>query len=125
MSRKFADIDFNSFTQFGYGTVLSAPINSTATASLNLNIDYKFFDDPDPFVSSTKERSDIGYGAGLNIVLKMDKVLQDIGWIGHETFSSGLIGSLGLSYKKNTSNLENFQHENEKLEFSLMKQIAF
>ncbi|MEK9517055.1 MAG: hypothetical protein VWZ97_03450 [Flavobacteriaceae bacterium] len=124
-SRKNADVDFNSFTQFGYASNFTRPINNTAMASLSLSFDYKFFDDPDPFVISTEERSDISYGAGLNILLKMDQILEDLGWPNHSTFSSGLIGSLGATYKKNTSNIENFRFENERLQFSFTKQIAF
>jgi hypothetical protein len=124
-SRKSADVDFNSFTQFGYASNFTTPLNNTAMASLSLNFDYKFFDDPDPFVISTEERSDMSYGAGLTILLKMDQILEDLGWPNHTAFSSGLIGSLGATYKKNTSNIENFQFENERLQFSLTKQIAF
>jgi len=124
-SRKYADVDFNSFTLFGYVSSFTAPLNNTAIASLSLNFDYKFFDDPDPFVISTEERSDISYGAGFNILLKMDQILENLGWPNHNTFSSGLIGSLGATYKKTTSNIENFQFENERLQFSLTKQIAF
>jgi hypothetical protein len=124
-SRKNADVDFNSFTQFGHTSNFTTPLNNTAMASLSLNFDYKFFDDPDPFVISTEERSDMSYGAGLTILLKMDQILEDLGWPNHTAFSSGLIGSLGATYKKNTSNIENFQYENERLQFSLTKQIAF
>lgn len=124
-SRKYADVDFNSFTQFSYGLNFTSPLNKTAIANLSLNFDHKFFDDPDPFVISTIERSDTSYGAGLNFLLRMDQILDDLGWRNHQSFSSGLVGSLGLSYKKNTSNIENFRFENEKLQFSLTKQIAF
>lgn len=124
-SRKNAEINFNSFTQFNYGLNFTSQLNNTAMANLSLNFDHKFFDDPDPFVISTMERSDTSYGAGLTFLLKMDQILNDLGWPNHQSFSSGLVGSLGLSYKKNTSNIENFRFENEKLQFSLTKQIAF
>lgn len=125
VSRKYAKIDFNSFTQFGSGMNLSAPLNNTATASLNVSFSNKFFDDPDPFISSTEERSETTANAGLNILLRMDKILSDLNWMEHESFSSGLIGSLGLNYKKNWSNIENFRYENGRLQFLLTKQVKF
>jgi len=124
-SRKYADVDFNSFTELGYGASFAAPLNSTAIANLNLGIKHKVFDDPDPFVSSTQERSDLNYSAGISILLKLDGVLEQMGWVGHQAFSTGLMGSFGASYNKTASNIDNFSFENEKLEFSLMKQIAF
>ncbi|MEK9923737.1 MAG: hypothetical protein VW521_12790 [Rhodospirillales bacterium] len=125
VSRKYAKIDFNSFTQFGSGINLSAPLNNTATASLNVSFSNKFLDDPDPFISSTEERSETTANAGLNILLRMDKILSDLNWMEHESFSSGLIGSLGLNYKKNWSNIENFRYENGRLQFLLTKQVKF
>jgi tetratricopeptide (TPR) repeat protein len=125
VSRKYADIDFNSSTQFGYGASFTMPLNSTAIANLNLNLDYKFFDDPDPFVSSTKERSDVTYSSGLNILFQMDKILEDIQWPDHQTFSSGLLGTIGVNYKRTESNLENFEFENTTFQISITKQIAF
>ncbi len=38
-SRKNADVDFNSFTQFGYASNFTGPINNTAMASLRLSFD--------------------------------------------------------------------------------------
>ncbi len=124
-SRKYADIDFNSNTQFSYGANLSAPINDSAVASLNFNFDHKFYDDPDPFVSSTTERSDTSYGSGINVYIKLDQILEDLNWPNHQTFSSGLLASFGAAYKKNTSNLENFEYENSTFQFSLTKQVSF
>jgi len=124
-SRKYAKIDFNSFTSLGSGINISAPLNNTAAANINLSFANKFFDDPDPFVSSALERSETSANAGLNILLKMDKIFDDLNWVGHQSFTSGLIGSFGLNYKKNWSNIENFRFENERIQFVLTKQMKF
>jgi len=124
-SRKYADIDFNSFTQMGAAASLTTPFTKSAVVSANINIDHKFFDDPDPFISSTKERSETSAAAGLTFSISMEKVLDDLNWPDHQTFSSGLVGAFGINYKKNMSNIENFRFENERIQFLLTKQILF
>ena len=124
-SRKFAKIDFNSFSQLGAGVSLTAPLSNIASASANVNVTRKFFDEPDPFVSSTKTRNETSASAGLTISFGLSKIFDDLNWPGHENFSSGLIGSFGLNYKNNMSNIENFRFENERAQFLITKQVTF
>ena len=116
---------FQASTPYGLGREKTIGYYLIDIPVVDLNLDYKFFDDPDPFVSSTRERSDVTYSSGLNILFQMEKFLEDIQWPDHQTFSSGLLGTIGINYKRTESNLENFEYENTTFQISIIKQIAF
>ncbi|MEM8624070.1 MAG: hypothetical protein AAGG47_11160 [Pseudomonadota bacterium] len=124
-SERFADEDFEAFSQHGVSVTAQYVVNDAA--ALRLSADYAFadFDGPDPFISTTTTQEDHAVGARLGLLLRADGLLRAAGADEPIAALDDLSLNLGFGYRRVFSNLDNFDYQNFRFEASITKQFFF
>jgi hypothetical protein len=122
---RFADEAFESFDAHGVAATAQYILSDSAALWLNADYTYSAYDEPDPFISATTAQEDNAISGGIGLLLRADGLLEMAGVEDPAPAFENMTFNLGGRYRRVFSNLENFEYQNFRFEFSVTRRFFF